>query len=220
MDYFKIFTLIFMIFILYKLYLNEVKIEGFEGTTQSLGGVDDANSINTLAQIARKLMDKGLTVPGDMNINGNTNVTGNTALTGSLGVGTTLNVTGSTTLGAALSTGGNINARAGDLNTRIGGIWTAPGIYAEGNKNLEIGAGSSNVFIGAANGGANQNLIVTGNINVSGRNPIVEIDKIKTALKAQLPELLKSIVAVPGGGVPGIMAYAAYFQKYNEALNF
>jgi len=74
-----------MIFILYKLYLNEVKIEGFaDSPVQSLGGVDDANSINTLAQIARKLMDKGLTVPGDMSITGNTTVTGNMAVNGIL----------------------------------------------------------------------------------------------------------------------------------------
>ena len=79
MDYFKIFTLIFMIFttyLLYQLYSDKYNKEGFEGTTQGLGGVDDANSINTLAQIARKLMDKGLTVPGDMNINGNVGITG------------------------------------------------------------------------------------------------------------------------------------------------
>ena len=45
-------------------------MEGFEGSTQSLGGVDDTNAINTLAQIARKLMDKGLTIPGDINVQG------------------------------------------------------------------------------------------------------------------------------------------------------
>ena len=71
MDYFKIFSLVFMIFITYKLYSNECKMmEGFEGSTQSLGGVDDTNAINTLAQIARKLMDKGLTIPGDINVQG------------------------------------------------------------------------------------------------------------------------------------------------------
>ena len=63
---------------------NKLKdTEGFaDAPTQSLGGVDDSNAINTLAQIARQLMDKGLKVPGDMNITGNTNITGNMSLTG------------------------------------------------------------------------------------------------------------------------------------------
>jgi hypothetical protein len=63
---------------------------------------------------------------------------------------------------------GNINARTSGFNTRIGGIWTAPGIYAEDAKNLEIGAGSGNIYVGAVNGAANQNLIVTGNSTVNG----------------------------------------------------
>jgi hypothetical protein len=54
MDYFKVFTIIFMIFIAYKLCLIEAKsVEPFEGAQQSLGGVDDTNAINTLAQIAK-----------------------------------------------------------------------------------------------------------------------------------------------------------------------
>jgi hypothetical protein len=72
MDYFKIFTIIFMIAILYKLYLAELKdMETFSNAEQSIGGVDDANSINTLAQLARKLLDGGATVPGNLNVKGN-----------------------------------------------------------------------------------------------------------------------------------------------------
>ena len=75
MDTFKIISIIFMMIVLYQIYqLNctvyKDKVEGFEGATQSLGGVDDANAINTLAQIARKLMDEGLTVPGSMTVTG------------------------------------------------------------------------------------------------------------------------------------------------------
>jgi len=75
MDTFKIISIIFMMIVLYQIYvLNQAvfkdKVEGFEGATQSLGGVDDANAINTLAQIARKLMDGGITVPGDINTTG------------------------------------------------------------------------------------------------------------------------------------------------------
>ena len=71
MDYFKIFTIIFMIFIAYKLYLIEAKsVEPFEGAQQTLGGVDDTNSINTLAQISKQLMAGGVTVPGNMTVQG------------------------------------------------------------------------------------------------------------------------------------------------------
>ena len=44
--------------------------ENFADTEQSFGGVDDNNSINTLAQIARKLLDGGATVPGNLTIKG------------------------------------------------------------------------------------------------------------------------------------------------------
>ena len=73
MDYFKIFTIIFMIvmtYLMYKIYLEKCNKEGFEGTAQSLGGVDDTNAINTLAQIAKNLMAGGVTVPGNINVQG------------------------------------------------------------------------------------------------------------------------------------------------------
>ena len=45
--------------------------EGFETTSeQSTYGVDDLNSINTLAQISKNLMRGGLTVPGNMDLTG------------------------------------------------------------------------------------------------------------------------------------------------------
>ena len=62
-----------MIIVIYQIYLMNCRfnsVEGFEGATQNLGGVDDANSINTLAQIARKLMDGSLTLPGELKIKG------------------------------------------------------------------------------------------------------------------------------------------------------
>jgi len=73
MDTFKIISIIFMMIVLYQIYqLNctvyKDKIEGFEGATQSLGGVDDTNAINTLAQIAKNLMAGGVTVPGAINL--------------------------------------------------------------------------------------------------------------------------------------------------------
>jgi len=73
MDYFKIITILFMIIIIYQIYLMNCRfnsIEGFEGSAQSLGGVDDTNAINTLAQIAKNLMAGGVTVPGNMTVQG------------------------------------------------------------------------------------------------------------------------------------------------------
>jgi len=44
-------------------------VEGFADVpAQSLGGVDDTNAINTLAQIAKNLMAGGVTVPGAINL--------------------------------------------------------------------------------------------------------------------------------------------------------
>jgi len=89
MDTFKIIVIIFLIILTYQIYqINCVvfkdKVEGFEGATQSLGGVDDSNSINTLAQIARKLMNEGLTVPGSMTVTGGMTVKGDTNINGVL----------------------------------------------------------------------------------------------------------------------------------------
>jgi hypothetical protein len=61
-----------------------------------------------------------------------------------------------------LTVKGNINARTNGYNTRIGGIWTSPGIFAEGTNDLEIGAGSTNVYIGRNDGTVKNNLTVTG----------------------------------------------------------
>jgi len=50
---------------------SKLLIEGFEAApAQSLGGVDDTNAINTLAQISKQLMAGGITVPGNIIIEG------------------------------------------------------------------------------------------------------------------------------------------------------
>ena len=79
MDTFKIIVIIFLIILTYQIYqLNctvyKDNFEGFEGTSQSVGGVDDTNAINTLAQIAKNLMAGGVTVPGNMTVQNNINV--------------------------------------------------------------------------------------------------------------------------------------------------
>ena len=80
MDTFKIIVIIFMMIVIYQIYQINCTVykdtEGFEGATQSLGGVDDANSINTLAQIAKKLMGGSLTVPGSLTIQDNLSLSG------------------------------------------------------------------------------------------------------------------------------------------------
>jgi hypothetical protein len=78
MDTFKIIVIIFLMILTYQIYqLNctvyKDNFEGFEGVQQSLGGVDDTNAINTLAQIAKNLMAGGVTIPGNMTIQGGLN---------------------------------------------------------------------------------------------------------------------------------------------------
>ena len=74
MDTFKIISVIFMICVIYQIYqINCVvfkdKMEGFEATAQdAFSQVDDLNSINTLANIAKQLLKGGAIVPGNLNI--------------------------------------------------------------------------------------------------------------------------------------------------------
>ena len=74
MDTFKIIVIIFLMILTYQIYQLNCTVykdtEGFEGAQQSLGGVDDTNAINTLAQIAKNLMAGGVTVPGNMRVHG------------------------------------------------------------------------------------------------------------------------------------------------------
>jgi len=78
----NIYIISFIIFIIIILiiYCIQNNIENFESSppkNQSLTGIDDANSINTLAQISTQLIEGGLTVPGDMNLTGKLNVSSN-----------------------------------------------------------------------------------------------------------------------------------------------
>jgi microcystin-dependent protein len=75
----NIYIIIFVIIILV-FYCIQNNTENFESTSavnQSLTGIDDANAINTLAQISTQLMAGGLTVPGNMNITGKLTVGSN-----------------------------------------------------------------------------------------------------------------------------------------------
>jgi hypothetical protein len=64
--YLVIFLIAIVGYVLWKC-LNETN-EGFGDVAQSVGGVDDQNAINTLAQVARDLQKDGLKVMGKLNI--------------------------------------------------------------------------------------------------------------------------------------------------------
>ena len=71
----------YQVYVLNKMFYDSLEtfndsLETFNNSEQSIGGVDDQNSINTLAQLARKLMDGGATVPGNMKINSRLSITG------------------------------------------------------------------------------------------------------------------------------------------------
>lgn len=74
-----IITFIILLIIVF-FYCFQNNTENFESNptvNQSLTGIDDANAINTLAQISAQLMAGGLTVPGNMNITGKLTVDSN-----------------------------------------------------------------------------------------------------------------------------------------------
>ena len=68
METFKIIVIIFFIIIIYQIYeINSVVFtkEKFEDSVDNFAGVDDENSLNTLAQLANQLINKGgLVIPG------------------------------------------------------------------------------------------------------------------------------------------------------------
>jgi len=66
MDSFKIIVIIFMIIIIIKVFIFDNNNKETFNNSEQIGGVDDANAINTLAQLARKLMDGGAKVPGNL----------------------------------------------------------------------------------------------------------------------------------------------------------
>jgi hypothetical protein len=66
----KYIIIIILAVILYTIYKNCSTTEAFGDVSQSVGGVDDQNAINTLAQVAKSLQAGGLTVPGNLIIDG------------------------------------------------------------------------------------------------------------------------------------------------------
>ena len=167
MDTFKIIVIIFLILLTYQIYqLNctvyKDRVEGFEGATQNLGGVDDANAINTLAQIARKLMDGTLTVPGNMTVKGGSIATGN----------------------APGQTPGTIISNMGDS---WGMLW-GENCALIGQKGKLMRFGFADAY-SAAGWDEKMNIQpdgvtnIKGTLNVAGRNILAELDKLNSRWK-------------------------------------
>ena len=151
-------------------------VENFE--TQSLSSPDDANSINTLAQIAKKLMDGGLTTPGNLIVRDNLDVSGNVNITSNLVVSSKLDVSGNANIKGKLTISntdisGNLNITSGSFNLLPRGIivaWngtTAPFGWAicngtSGTPNLKdkFIVGSGNKYALDASGG-NATIVLT-----------------------------------------------------------
>jgi len=158
------------------------------------------NSINTLAQLATKLMSGGHTVPGNLTIQGATTLGSTLGVTGNTTVGGTLGVTGNTTLGGRLTitgkgvaqdtfeSGGDlvgysyVFAGSNNVRVRLGETWGTPGIYAMGtgtteNDKLTLMSSSGKVHVGSTLSGVKpHNLIVTGNLQIL--DPVIRRNQI------------------------------------------
>jgi hypothetical protein len=202
MDIFKIILIIFMIIVIYQFYLlncNSIN-EPFSNADQSIGGVDDQNSINTLAQLARKLMDGGATIPGNLNFKGTTmplSILSGTASPDAYkfqfgdGTGWRLRFQkDDKTPTMDIYDNGNVTV-AGNLNVQ--GTTTVP-ILNLGNKFRLSGTGDAHGnddwirLFGVDNKGyyggiaMNKCHIQTSDFLVAGRNILAEIDAIKARL--------------------------------------
>jgi hypothetical protein len=157
MDYFKIFTIIFMIvmtYLMFKIYLEKCNKEGFADVpTQSLGGVDDTNAINTLAQIAKNLMAGGATVPGNLIVKGGSIATGD----------------------APGQTPGTIISNMGDSWGMLWGSNCA--LIGQKGKTMRFGFADA---YNAAGWDEKMNIQPDGTVNIKGRNILAELDKLNS----------------------------------------
>jgi len=69
----------YQVYVLNKMFYESM--ETFSNATET-GGIDDTNAINTLAQLAEKLMAGGNTVPGNMTIKGDLAASGSLTASG------------------------------------------------------------------------------------------------------------------------------------------
>ena len=109
MDYYKIFSLLFMLFVVYKFYQYDNISESFESTPSI---ADDWNAVNQLVQISKQLMAGGVTVPGALTVNGLISTSGSNSIsclggtiTSGSYAGSSMNLTGNITGGTITSNG-------------------------------------------------------------------------------------------------------------------
>ena len=164
----------YQVYILNKIFYESM--ETFAGEEQSIGGVDDANSINTLAQLARKLIDGGATVPGNLTIKGELVSSG--SLT-SAGI-----TTGGITSDAITSKAGiTANDIVSNGLIKFGGAgatgfqWGNEG--GNGWSCLRSLNGGDNSFCMHNTHGNGTRLHPGGDVTVKGRNILAEIDDLK-----------------------------------------
>jgi len=157
--------------------------EGFAATSGS--DADVANSINTLAQIAKDLQAGGITVPGNLNIKAAINTDGSITTKGAINAsgGITCNtITSGAITSDTITAKGLVNATNGSRFTggrhyfqdeenkgrlRVGAAWGKPGIITEDGQDLVLGASSTITHIGPPTE-SNQHLIINGNLTVKG----------------------------------------------------
>jgi hypothetical protein len=195
MKYIYLLFTIIIIYLLYINYINNLNQENFDpsfvpvssiiklakiGQTMINGNGTLTNPSNlqigipsapgNLYVTGKNTINGTSTFNNNLSVNGNTTFVGNNTLTGTQHtvngnsiINNGLNITGSLTTNT-----GDVNARTNDANTRLGKIWSLPGIYAEGTNNLEIGSGSKNVYIGSSDNTVKNNLIITGNSQING----------------------------------------------------
>jgi hypothetical protein len=251
MDTFKIICLIFMIIVIYQIYqINCVvfkdKFEGFEGSQQSLGGVDDTNAINTLAQIAKNLMAGGVTVPGNINVQGAIQSSVNKWNTSADGKNRTHyghnsnSYYGSANGVHTFRTGENGNGPDGVIMDRSGltvngvlnpahSVWhtSTDGkhrIHYSNNSHSYYKTGDAHVWRNRDDHDRmvldhNANLRVDGGLTVQGRNILAELDLIKNALKGPIVDLINMYRTIPGGQV-GEAIRSVHEQSYRGRLGF
>ena len=167
MDSFKIIVIIFMIIIIIKVFiLDNNNKETFYNSEQSIGGVDDANAINTLAQLAKKLIDGGATVPGNMTIKGELEATGSLK---SAGVTTAaITATGDIVSNGLIKFGG-----AGGTGFQ----WGNEG--GNGWSCLRSLNGGDNSFCMHNTHGNGTRLHPGGDVTIKNRNILAELDDLK-----------------------------------------
>jgi len=133
------------------------------GISGNLGNltVTGTNTVN-----GESTFNNNVTVNGTSIFTGNNKITGSQTITGDHTISGNNNITGAITTST-----GNLNVRTTDNNMTVGLAYTGPGIKSI-NKNLELGAGSNNVYVGPVNNSVKNNLIVTGNSQINELNNV------------------------------------------------